>query len=84
MPTIRLQPLDEFQGVRKGAGKAVDPNHDERIPGAQLIPHTRQNRPGGTVARGLFLHDLYTARNVQFLDLGAGRFDLWWKDARIR
>jgi hypothetical protein len=50
MRTFCLQPLDDFQEVRKRAGKAVDPNHDTCIANAQLIQHTRQNWPGATAA----------------------------------
>ena len=72
MCAFRLQPLDDFQEVRKRAGKAVDPNHDERIADAQLIQHARQNWPRATAARCLFLHDFHTACGAQFLNLGQG------------
>ncbi len=72
MRTFRLQPLDDFQEVRKRAGKAVDPNHDERIANVQLIQHTRQNWPGATAARCLFLHDFHAACGAELLNLGQG------------
>ena len=72
MRTSSLQPLDDFQEVRKRAGKAVDPNHDERIADAQLIQHARQNWPRATAARCLFLHDFHAACGAQLLNLGQG------------
>ena len=72
MRTFRLQPLDDFQEVRKRAGKAVDPNHDKCIATAQLIQHTRQNWPGATAARGLLVDDFHAACGAQLLNLGQG------------
>lgn len=72
MRTFRLQPLDDFQEVRKRAGKAVDPNHDKCIANAQLIQHTRQNWPGATAARGLLFDNFHAACGAQLLNLGQG------------
>ena len=72
MPTAGLELFDDSEQVADRAGEAIEPDHDEGLPGADLAQQTRQHGTAAIGAGGVLLEDRVATGGAQFVALRIG------------
>jgi len=68
----RFQPLDHGQQVADRAGEAIQPNHNQGLPAADVAQQACQHRPAAVSAGGVLFEDRRAACCAQFVELRIG------------